>query len=323
MSKLFSTQEIHIEISSKCTLKCPRCPRTELSPDGLNGEFSLLDFQRSFPVSTLTNIKRLIFCGDIGDPIYATEFLDIIQYIKNSSSTQIVIITNGSYKKTHWWTSLGALLTAKDVIRFSVDGWDNASNNLYRVNSNFESIIEGIKAVRASSECRIIWSTIYFQFNENKIEEIRALAESLGCDEFQTVQSTKFDGRYLVDGVDRLKPVNMTNVSKSPVYQTTRYPLNDKQIHAIIKDNPVSCHSWAKCLQWQKEMFINVDGLVFPCPWFNAGYQENKFVQKHKDKLNVKLRSLDDVLNDPIWDEFVSMLETSPLEVCKIKCKNV
>jgi hypothetical protein len=68
-------------------------------------------------------------------------------------------------------------------------------------------------------------------------------------------------------------------------------------------------------------MFINVDGLVFPCPWFNSGYQENDFVQKYRDRLSVKTRSLTEVLADPMWEEFITRLAVFPLEVCKLKCK--
>ena len=76
---LFNYQNIHIELSSKCVLKCPRCPRTELLLDTLNQEVSLEEFKVGFPISTLSKIKHILFCGDIGDPIYATEFLEIVE----------------------------------------------------------------------------------------------------------------------------------------------------------------------------------------------------------------------------------------------------
>jgi MoaA/NifB/PqqE/SkfB family radical SAM enzyme len=56
-----------------------------------------------FPADTLNQIEHFIFCGDIGDPIYATEFLEIVEYIKQHSKTRIRIVTNGSYKKPTWW----------------------------------------------------------------------------------------------------------------------------------------------------------------------------------------------------------------------------
>ena len=81
MSTLFNTKTLHIEISSKCTVKCPRCPRTELRPDSLNKEITLGEFKSAFDSATLSKIDDIVFCGDIGDPIYARDFLNICRYI--------------------------------------------------------------------------------------------------------------------------------------------------------------------------------------------------------------------------------------------------
>lgn len=321
MSRLFNLEELHIELSSKCTLKCPRCPRTELDQDSLNREFSLVQFQTAFPISLLkNNVKRILFCGDIGDPIYATQFLQIIKYIKSNTQTTVEIVTNGSYKKPEWWTELGGMLNSDDKVTFSIDGWDQASNEKYRVNSDWNSITEGLRALRAAGPVRINWSTIYFNFNENKIREIRDVAKALGADTFQTVKSSKFDGVYAVDAADLLKPSD-EYVSATSQYEKHTSTLSrglEIRIPAIKFDG----HKWAKCLQWKKELFINVDGIVQPCPWFNSGYYYNDFIDKYKDRLSVKTRSIAEVLTDPLWDEFITRIETMPLEICKVKCRD-
>ena len=93
---MFNYKTVHVELSSKCVLKCPRCPRTELQLDRLTQEITLGEFKSGFPVDVLSKIEHFIFCGDIGDPIYATEFLEIIEYIKQNSSVRVRIVTNGS-----------------------------------------------------------------------------------------------------------------------------------------------------------------------------------------------------------------------------------
>lgn len=320
MLTLFNTQTIHVEVSSKCTLKCPRCPRTELKPNHLHQDFSLSEFKTAFDATTLADIDKIVFCGDIGDPIYATELIPICRYLKDHD-IDVVIVTNGSYKNTDWWVNLGSVLTARDRVTFSVDGWDQDSNNLYRVNSNFDSIIKGIKALRSTSSCRIMWSCIYFSFNEDNIDKIRAVAEDAGCDEIRFVASSKFDGDYAINGVDPLKPLHPVHfVSSGKNYKKQSLVITTEETTEVTEVK--KCHPWAKCLNWQKEPFVSVEGLVFPCPWFNSGYQNNDFVQKYKDRLNIKLRSLVEVLNDPMWDEFVKSLNSVPLDVCRIKCKN-
>lgn len=271
----------------------------------------------AFPPTMLANMKYFLFCGDVGDPIYATEFLEIIAYLK-LNKIRVKIVTNGSYKSVDWWDRLGHMLTSDDTVTFSVDGWDQASNELYRVNSNFESIIAGIKSLRAASECRIIWSYIIFNFNEHHTREIKEVARGAGVDEFNEVYSTKFDGQYEVNGVDPLRPEIVINV---PNYQKKKGALSARGMVLDIRYQK-DAHSWAKCLNWKKEMFINVDGLVFPCPWFNSGYQQNDFVEKYRDRLSIKTRPLSDILADPLWEEFLTRLELFPLEVCSIKCRN-
>lgn len=165
---------------------------------------------QAFPVDTIKQLDRILFCGDVGDPIYAKDLISIVEYIKsNNPHNQVEIVTNGSYKDPLWWEQLGAVLTNNDIVTFSVDGWDQASNEQYRINCNFESIVIGAQVLRASSNCVMNWSAIYFSFNETNVDKIKLLAKELGFDTFNAVRSTKFDGPYSVNGPDLLKPVTI------------------------------------------------------------------------------------------------------------------
>ena len=322
MSTLLNHNSIHIELSSKCTLKCPRCPRTELHPDTLNKEISLEEFQRAFTRDILSEIDDLLFCGDIGDPIYAKDFLKIIKYIKESGNqTRIAIVTNGSYKPSEWWQELGFLLQHNDRVTFSIDGWNQASNEQYRVNSDFDSIVRGARALREVTQAQMIVSSIYFKFNQDHMKKIELLAQKIGFDVFQTVHSSKFDNQYLVDCVDSLKPKEEF-VAKS-VYKLNKIKLTPRIINTVdTVEMNTKKHAWAKCVNGDKAMFINVEGLVSPCPWFNSGYLENDFVTKYKDKINIKTRTLKEIVEDPLWDEMYTRFETMPLEICKMKCRD-
>ena len=60
----------HIEPSSKCSLRCPRCPRQE-HPDisWMQKEISLAEFKRVFTHDMLEQTQRFTMCGDVGDPM--------------------------------------------------------------------------------------------------------------------------------------------------------------------------------------------------------------------------------------------------------------
>lgn len=306
-----------MEISSKCTIKCPRCPRTELVPSILNQEMSLDTFKKSFTKSTLKKIKSITFEGDFGDAIYATSLIEICKYIKKNSDLQIKITTNGSYKKPDWWQELGSVLAETDIVTFSIDGWDQASNEQYRVNSDFDSIMLGAKTLRETSKCGMIWKAIYFKFNEDNFDKILQKARSYNFDVFESIKSTKFDNQYLVDGVDPLKPVN--NVSGYSVFDRDSTNISGRNIN-FLKSTPIQAHPWARCLNHEKSLFINVVGNVYPCPWFDSGYLKNPFVEKNAHKFNINKRTLEEVLSDLGWQELVKSFESNPLEICKLKC---
>ena len=168
----------HIEPSSKCSLRCPRCPRQEY-PDisWMQKEISLKEFQRVFSPEILSQTQRFTMCGDVGDPIYAKDYIDIIEYIKNyNPEIQIFTITNGSYKTVKWWKKFASVSNKHDTINFSVDGYDQSSNDLYRVNSNWQSIMQGMKICATESEMFVNWATIVFKFNENYLLQIKNLS---------------------------------------------------------------------------------------------------------------------------------------------------
>ena len=245
----------------------------------------------------------------------------MVRYIKSHSQCQVVIITNGSYKKPEYWQYLGSLLDHNDIVTFSVDGWDQASNNLYRINSDFDSIILGIRELRAASSCNIKWSMIYFNFNQDRVEKMRELARSLGCDRFESVRSSKFDGRYALDGKDSLKPTeNFVANGSRYEEETETFRPSDRLIINLV---PIDRHPWARCANHRKELFLDVRGYLMPCAWFAGGYQENTFMKQYSERLSIHNRTFLSILRDrAVWQALERTWQSDPLEICRIKCKN-
>jgi len=322
---MLATWHFHIEISSKCTLRCSRCARQEV-PNGLiNTELDLEFFKRNFtPQFLLDSVEKITFCGDDGDPIYARELIPVIQYIKSVKPVEIVIVTNGSYKTAEWWETLARSLYENDSIHFSVDGYDDASNNLYRVNSDFDSIMAGIKTVRANSKCMITWAAIAFKFNEDHLNDMQAQARALGIDIFQVTKSTKFGSVYPSYGADDPLQPSAKFVSITHRFQREAIRLTARQenpIHTInlrlydqVKNNE---NIVPLCEIGNKGLYIDARGRLFPCCWVANRYSHNTEWQSLAEKFNLHNRSLKDVINDPFWE---NEFKAFKWQECKTKC---
>lgn len=321
-----ATWHFHIEISSKCTLRCPRCARQEV-PDGLvNTELDLAFFQRNFTEEfIINNVEKITFCGDDGDPIYAHDLVSVINYIKNIKPVEIVIVTNGSHKKPEWWQELGRVLTSQDTVHFSIDGWNNESNNLYRVNSNFNSILEGVANLRSTSSCRTIWAAIAFKFNENHLTNIVSTAQSYGFDAVQVTKSTKFGSVYPSYGKnDPLEPSNMF-VSGSHRFERDVILLSSRGLNTQANEKNITLFKSVEevngvrplCEVGNKGLYIDARGRFFPCCWVANRYSHNKEWQDIANRFNLHARTLAEVVTDDFWS---TKFKTFEWQECQTKC---
>jgi len=324
---MLANWHFHIEVSSKCTLRCPRCARQEV-PNGLvNTELDLEFFKRNFtPEFVLANVEKITFCGDDGDPIYAHDLIPIISYLKSIKSIEIVIVTNGSHKKPEWWIDLGFVLDAKDTVHFSIDGWDNASNNQYRVNSDFDSIVQGISALRKASTCQLVWAAIAFQFNEDQIDYMRDFAVSIGMDRFQLTKSTKFGSIYSSYGVnDPLEP-SVKFVSSSHRFERDVVELTDRLTTPVHSKN-IELYNQTKsrngvtplCEIGNKGLYIDARGRLFPCCWVANRYNHNSQWQQLAENFDLHTKTLTNVLADPFWN---NEFQAFKWQECQTKCSS-
>ena len=316
----------HIEPSSICTLKCPRCPRAEIPDTLLNRQLTLKFFQEQLGIDTIKKIKKITFCGNDGDPIYCREFLEICQWIKQiHSKIQLVLVTNGSYKSSDWWTNLGAVFNEHDQIHWSIDGWDHTSNLQYRVNSDWISIINGINSFNQVNDLTYkVWAAIGFRFNQDHIEHMKLVAKSLLFDQFQLTKSTKFGSKYpdSYGANDCLEPNDSELVSSSFRFERVITSLSNrtqpgaelKQIFfqraQELKNAPYS----GICLIGNKGVFLNSQGEFYPCCWTATRYSHNA---KWQGRFNLYQQSFDEIINDRFWQ--TEFLKFDNVE-CKTKC---
>ena len=255
--------------------------------------------------------------------------INIIRYFKSAYPVEFVIITNGSYKTESWWQDLAAVLTDRDEIHFSIDGWDHDSNCQYRINSDWESIMLGVRTLRLNQDVRMTWAAIAFAFNQDHLDGMEQQARDLGFDFFQLTRSTKFGKIYPSYGdQDTLQPRDEL-ISSSMRFERRITPLSGRPRKPIPLINEMlwkhanniiepSSEIMPLCMIGNKGLFINSQGDFFPCCWVANRYGHNQEWLDRGRGFNLRQHSLQDVLKDRFWNE--EFQKYNWLE-CQTKCR--
>jgi len=276
----------HIELSSRCPLKCPRCPRREVPESLLNKQLTLDFFKEQVGEEVIKNIKKITLCGNDGDPIYCTDLIDIIKWFKQCNpDVMIVLVTNGSNKPTCWWRELAYTLDEHDEVHWSIDGFDDASNNMYRIGSHWDTIIGGVEAFH-DTNCLTytVWDAIAFSFNQDRLQDMTKMADEMDFDAFQLTKSTKFGSMHSrYPRRDFLEP-RREFVSSTGRYERESIALSNKErlsqsikeTFRLRKDALIFTNNAGICAIGNKGLFLNSQGELYPCCWVANRFEHNK-----------------------------------------------
>lgn len=186
-------KNLHVGLTNRCALACPECPR---SADWKEYIYSMVDADVSLFKQFLSNpeIESILFCGNWGDPIYARDFLGLIQHIRQANpKCYIRIHTNGAFKPVQWWRNLTEALDDRYQLVFSIDGIPS-NYTTYRRNSSWDSVKTAVETVLKYRNSKakwasIEWKYIVFSYNEHDIISAFELSQDLGFDKFRVVRA--------------------------------------------------------------------------------------------------------------------------------------
>lgn len=296
---LSKIEEIHIEPTNICTLKCPDCERTrflEQWPQHWKNHSIDISVLLNFLDIDLSKVS-IKLCGNRGDPIYHPQFHELITELKKRGS-RLVITTNGSYKTADWWHQTVEILDHRDIVMFSVDGLPENFTQ-YRVNGHWDSIHQAMQ-ISAGSKCKTVWKYIAFSYNETHIEQAKNLSDSIGIDMFWLDFSDRFDSK-----TQYLKP---TNINLSDRYQA------QQQWKQSNSSNGLS----PKC-QNNDQHYISADGFYSPCCYVSdyRFYYKTEF-GKNRKLYHIADQTLTQLITRPAVVEFYSDLTNQT--VCQYNC---
>ena len=193
---------INIDLSNRCTLKCPGCARTYFKDKNPNTKIPGNDI-------TLEQIEKLgnyfngfDFCGQYSDPVFNPYFIDILKWCKEKNKTAVVH-TAASHRPKEWFEKAFSESNWKKCNWiFGIDGLPHESH-LYRINQNGEKLFNMMLLAKIK-KVNVTWQYIVFDYNKNHIQEAKEIAKANGINFNLMISNRKFKssllGEFIVNG---------------------------------------------------------------------------------------------------------------------------
>ncbi len=262
MFTLDQIRALHIELTTQCNARCPKCMRNFHGADvnfGYpNTQLSLPQIQQILPKDFLSQITQVRFNGNVGDFSLARDALDIVQYFLDNSPAKIYVETNGSTRTPDWWVQLNH--SRVDVF-FALDGLEDV-HHLYRQDTDWHKIVANARALIAAGG-NAYWKMIPFLHNRHQIDQCRRLARDWGFRDFCLWGQGRDRGPvFNRDGSFSHwlgEPEGPTEIIQNRL--NSHYRSIEKSIR-IMPDanNKIHC----KHLK-DAEIYLAADGSVYPC----------------------------------------------------------
>jgi MoaA/NifB/PqqE/SkfB family radical SAM enzyme len=277
---------VHIELTENCQAGCPMCPRTGNSRLTMS-ELKLEDIKKIFHIDLIKQLDIISLCGNFGEPIVASDCLEIVQYFRSHNDQMYISInTNAGARGQQWWSQLAQAINKKGTVIFGIDGLED-TNHIYRVNVKWNNAISNAKHfIEAGGLAK--WDFIAFEHNEHQIESARQISEEMGFVQFRVKKSYRFG---LYQNVN-LKPsktyFNDNNLKVSNLAET------NNEVHCVVLD--------------KNEVYLSATGHLFPCCWTGGTvYNDvgNVFDLVDKDLVNTHNYSIQHIINNKQFDKIV------------------
>ena len=285
---------MHVELTSRCVLSCPGCPRTDVIQR--LGSFPKQDLDMDQFIQFMDTpsgraVPKFLLEGNHGDPIYAPQLMDFLDTFREHKS--YVIVTNGSHRDQAFWDRLAQRLTAQDRIIFSIDGLPE-NNHLYRRNTDWPSIELALRTLK-DHPVQVTWKTIVFNYNHDQLDQIQELAHSFGADFLSQITS-----RF---GDDSLRP------PEHLVEHRREYTPDTERVEKLKPQ----CEAHAT-------EYVSADGYYWPCCWISSAFTLYKSdLWRQRDQWRIQGRNLDQMR--ATLADWIGPMQARPDVVCRMLCR--
>ncbi len=184
LDKNYYSKPINLDITNKCTLQCPTCPRQASWYDRkLYNDLSIEDLKK-----ISETFYYIEFCGFQSDPIFHPNFIHFIFLLQMH---KLDIHTAASHKKKEFYEEAFSVSGKNTTWIFGLDGLPKDSHK-HRINQDGEHLFEMMKLGRKMN-VNIVWQYIVFKYNQNDIDTAKKIAIDNNI-EFKLSYSSRWSG---------------------------------------------------------------------------------------------------------------------------------
>ena len=189
---------ISTELTNNCNLNCPECSSGSGQMTRQRGFMDISLFR-----NVIKELKPYLYNINLyfqGESMLHPHFFSFVESSRGIHST---VSTNGHFLSPD---NAGKIVdSGLSRLIVSLDGADRESYSAYRINGNFDLVLEGIRSVtsaraRHNSSLKVEIQLLVNRINEHQIPRVRAIAKSLGVSltlkSMQIIHDTKI-GEWL------------------------------------------------------------------------------------------------------------------------------
>ena len=171
---------LQIELTNRCSLKCPYCPRLTDKPKKEDLEIDVIR-----DVLLCKKWRSVNDVGNYGDTIFYNPYHEFLKVLIDSNIELYTFHTAATGKGKKWWDETISLYEkviasgTKIKIYWGIDGLEDTSSK-HRIGQSWDEITYALKRC-VEVGCESVWHYIPMSFNEHQIDEAKKLAEDWGC----------------------------------------------------------------------------------------------------------------------------------------------
>jgi len=263
---LWTPENFHIELTDICSAQCPFCLRSKSWVTLWNNQLFIEDITKFFDDYVLKNLTSVYLCWNLWDPIYAKDFLLIVEFFV-SHNIDVTISTNGFNNKKLFWEKLGSMWV---TVVFWIDGISQKTHSSYRVWTDLKQVLKNAKNF-IDAWGIWVWQLIVFKNNEHQIDIARKTAKKMWFSDFLLKTSREYSQNL-----------------PQPKYKIP------KQWGSIT--------STFECkYRKNKRFYISSSWYILPCCFLWDAQFSNTLLQDKK--MNIKGFSFEDIQKNAVWEK--------------------